>query len=142
MKISEAIEARGHPNVLATHKTTLEITKEAALTKRGDCIIAVDAKKAAADLSAEFKEAAKRENAEITILIEADGEREAVKAKGSPLLTFEHTADMVIRKSSYVCSRTIAISADKAAVDLSRKLIEKLRDPTQRVKITLTVESY
>lgn len=142
MKISEVIEAHGHPNVLATHKTTLEITREATLSKRGDCIIAVDATKAAADLSAEFKEAVKRENAEITILIEADGERETLKAKGSPLLTFKHTADMVIRKSNYVCSRTIAIRAGKAATDLSRKLIEKLRDPTQRVKITLTVKSY
>lgn len=142
MKISEVIDARGHPNILATHKTTLEITKETALTKRGDCIIAVGATKAAADLSAEFKEAAKRENAEITILIEADEERETVKAKGNPQLSFEHTTDMVIRKSSYVCNRTTAIRADKAAVDLSRKLTGKLRDPSQRIKITLTVESY
>ena len=141
MKTREVIEARGHPNILATHETTLEITKETELTKRGDCIIAVGATKASADLSAEFKEAAKQENAEITILIEAGEERETVKAKGSPQLSFEHTTDMVIRKSSYVCNRTIAIRADKTAVDLSRKLTGKLQDPNQRIKITLTAES-
>ncbi len=142
MKISEVIEARGHLNILATHRTTLEITKETELTKRGDCIIAVGATKAAADLSAAFKEAAKREDAEIIILIETDEERETVKANGSPKLSFGHTTDMVIRKSSYVCNRTIAIRADKAAINLSRKPIEKLRNPSQKIRITLTVESY
>ncbi len=142
MKTREVLEARGHPNILATHETTLEITKETELTKRGDCIIALGATKAAADLSAEFKEAAKREDAEITMLIEADDERETVKAKGDPQLSFEHATDMVIRISSYVCDRTIAVRADKAAIDLSSKLTEKLRDPSQRIKITLTVESY
>jgi hypothetical protein len=142
MKTREVIEARGHPNILATHETTLEITKETELTKRGDCIIALGATKAAADLSSEFKEAAKQEDAEITMLIEADDERDFVKARGDPQLSFEHTIDMVIRISSYVCDRTIAVKADKAAVDLSRKLTGKLRDPSQRIKITLTVESY
>jgi hypothetical protein len=49
-------------------------------------------------------------------------------------------ADLVVRKSDYVCGRTLAILADKAAKDLSRKLVEKLRNPIQRVKITLMVE--
>jgi hypothetical protein len=46
-----------------------------------------------------------------------------------------------VRKSDYICGRTLAIRADKAAKDLSRKLVEELRNPSQRVRITLTVES-
>ncbi|MBM4400405.1 MAG: DUF371 domain-containing protein, partial [Crenarchaeota archaeon] len=55
----------------------------------------------------------------------------------SPQLTLSHPTDMVIRKSDYVCNRTLAVHADKAAQDLSRELVEKLRNPQQKVKITL-----
>jgi len=140
MKITEVIHARGHENIQATHKTTFEITREKALTKRGDCVVAVDATKGAVGLYPRFKEAAKKEGARIAITIEAGGLKEVVNAKGSPRLLFLHPTDLVVRKSDYVCGRTIAIRADKAAIDISRKIVEKLRDPYQRVRITLTVE--
>ena len=140
--VTVVFSARGHENVLATHKTTFEVTKEEKLSKRGDCIIAVEATKAAADLPFEFKEAARKEDARITVTIEAGELKETVKAKGSPKLKFTHPTDLVVRKSGYVCSRTLAIRADKAASDFSRKLVEKLKDPNQGVKVMLTVEAY
>ncbi len=132
--------ARGHKNVLSTHKTTFEVTKEEALSKRGDCIVAVRATKAAADLPVEFKEAARREGARITITVEADGIKETIRAWASPHLQFTHQTDLVVRKSNYVCDRTLAIQADKAAIDFSRALVEKLKNPDQTVELTLTVE--
>jgi hypothetical protein len=140
MEITETILARGHENILATHKTTLEITKEAELSKRGDCIIAVSADKTLADLSTEFKQSLRKEKARITIMIEAGNTIETVKANGSPKLILTHPTDMVVRKSDYVCTRTLAIHADKAANDLSRELVQKLKNPKQKVKITLTVK--
>jgi len=136
------LSAWGHENIEATHKTTFEITKEAALTKQGDCIIAVKASRAAVDLPLELKQAAKREGAQIIITVEAGELKEVVQAKGSPQLTLTHPTDMVVRKSSYVCSRTLAIVADKAASDFSRKLVEKLRDPNQEITVKLTVKDY
>ena len=136
------IFARGHENIQGTHGTTFEITKEPALTKRGDCIIAVGATKGAADLPLDFKEAARNEGAQITITIEAGELKEVVKARGSPRLLFAHPTDLVVRKSNYVCGRTLAIRADKAASDLSRKLVEKIRDSNQKIRITLAVKSY
>jgi len=136
------IFARGHENIQATHKTTFEITKEPILTKRGDCIIAVEAMKGAADLPLEFKEAARKKGARITITIEAGELKEVVRVRGSPRLLFTHPTDLVVRKSDYVCGRTLAIGADKAASDLSRKLIEKIQDSSQRIRITLAVENY
>ena len=139
MTTTETILAYGHKNIQATHKSTLEITKEAELSKRGDCIIAVSANKAMADLSSKFKENLRKENAKITMLIEAEDIVEDVNAFGSPRLILVHPTDMVVRKSNYTCSRTLAIQADKAASDLSRKFVEKLKNPKQKVKITLTV---
>lgn len=140
MGIIEIIFAHGHRNIQATHKSTLEITKENQLSKKGDCIIAVSADKDITDLNPKFKGSLRNENAKMTMLIEAGGIVEVVNAFGSRRLILTHPTDIVVRKSSYVCSRTLAIKADKAAWDLSRKLVERLRDPKQKVRITLTVE--
>ena len=137
---TEIITAYGHELIRATHKTTFEITKDKSLTSRGDCIIAVKADKSVADLSQEFKALARKQGAEITIIIESDGEREEIKAQGDPRLTFTHPEDIVIRKSTYVCGRTLAVKANKAAKDFSRELIERLQSPHRKVKITLTVK--
>jgi len=141
LRIVEVVDARGHENVQSTHGTTFEITKETTLTKHGNCVVAVGATKGAADLNPKFKETAKRESARITITIEAGKVKEVVKARGSPQLSFTHPTDLVVRRSGYVCGRTVAVKADKAASDLKRKLVEKMRDPHRKIKITLTVES-
>lgn len=142
MDTTEVIHAYGHENIRATHKTTLEITKESSVSKRGDCIVAVDATKGAMDFHPAFKESARNENAKITIKIEAGALVDVVRAKGTPRLLFIHPTDAVIRRSDYVCGRTVAIGADKAAMDLSKKLVEKLQIKNQDIRITLKVESY
>jgi len=136
------IFARGHENIQATHRTTFEITKESTLTKRGDCIIAIGATKGAADLPLGFQETARSEGAQMTITIEAGELKEVIRARGSPRLLFTHPTDLVVRKSNYVCGRTLAVMADKAASDFSRKLVEKIRDSNQKIRITLAVKSY
>lgn len=141
MEEIEEIKAFGSPLIRATHRSTFEVTKERHLTERGDCIIAIGANKAAKDLSEKFKEAARKPNAEIIIIIEAGGVRETVRAQGSPGLTFTHEMDIVVRKSDYICGRTVAIRADKGARDLSRNLVEKLRHPEERVTIILIVRT-
>jgi hypothetical protein len=140
MEITETIFALGHNSIQATHRSTLEITKEAELSERGDCIIAVSADKAMADLNSKFKENLCKKSAKLTVMIEAGDVVEVVNALGSTGLILTHPTDMVVRKSNYICNRTLAIQADKAACDLSRKLVEKLEKPKQKVKITLTVK--
>ena len=140
-EVREAIFGYGHENIQGTHKTTLQFTKDKHLTKKGDCIVAVSVNRALADLSDEFKERLRKPHAKLNIVIEASGLSEKVNACGSPTLILGHTTDMVIRKSKHVCNRTLAIRADKAARDLSRSLIEKLKDPKNRVKITLAVHN-
>ena len=139
--VNVTFSAHGHKNLRATHKTTLEFTKEEHLSKRGDCIVAVGSTMAAGDLPVEFKKTAATENSQITVIIEVDNLKETVKAKGSPQLTFTHPTDLVVRKSSYICGRTLAIEADKASIDFSRELITKLKDPNQKAKITLITEN-
>lgn len=141
MRVVEVIHAQGHRNILSTNRTTFEVTKDTHLTKRGDCIIAVNADKAATDLNQKFKNALRREDTKLTITIEADAEEEIVRASGSPQITLTHLTDLVVRKSNYICNRTLAIEANKAAKDFSRKLVKKLQNPKQTVVITLIAEA-
>ena len=137
--LKEEVTASGHGNIEATHPTTLEITKEKRLSRRGDCIIAVGTDKSLADLSDEFKESLRKPNAKLTLTIEVNGITEQINAHGSPDLILAHPSDMVVRKSSYVDDRTLAVNADKAARDLSRELVEKLQNSKQKARITLRV---
>jgi hypothetical protein len=135
----EVILAKGHENITATHQTTLEITKDTHLTRMGDCIIAVDADKAIEDLSVEFRKNLVKNASRLTMLIEAGGIADTVTAYGSPNLKLMHPSDIVVRKSIYICNRTLAIRADKAAQGLSRELVNQLRNSRQKVKITLSL---
>ena len=135
----ENIVAFGHENIQAIHPSTLMFTRERHLSKTGDCVVGVAADKAVADLNQEFKEKLKRPNAKLTIIIEAEGLTEQIDALGSPKLILTHPTDMVIRKSSYICDRTLAIRADKSANDLPRELVEKLKNPRQKINITLVL---
>ncbi len=116
-------------------------TKEKILSYNGDCIVVVAADKALADLTQSFKDTLRKTNAKLTINIEAAGLSEQISAWGSPELILTHPTDIVVRKSNYISDRTLAIDADKSSNDLSRELIAKLRNPKQKIHITLIVQS-
>jgi hypothetical protein len=137
----EVILAHGNANVTATHETTIEITKEKDLSRKGDCIIAVGANRAVQDLNQSFKKKLRKDDAKISILIEVGELAETIRASGNSRLLLNHPKDIVIRKSGFICSRTLAIHADKPANGLSRELIKKMRDPEQEMKVTLVLES-
>jgi hypothetical protein len=137
----EVILARGHDNILASHETTLEITKETELSERGNCIIAVAADKAIDDLSREFKANLRNDRARLTILLRAGELTETINASGSSQLVLVHPTSMVVRKSGYICDRTLAIQAEKSAIELSREFVRRLRNSKQEIKIALTVKA-
>lgn len=140
-QVTECILAFGHENIQAIHPSTLMFTKETYLSKTGDCIIAVAANKALADLSSEFKDMLKKPNAKLTITLEAGGLMQQIQASGSPQLVLTSQKDMVVRKSSYASDRTLAIMADKSSDDLPRAFIDCLKNPKQQIRITLVVEA-
>jgi len=60
--------------------------------------------------------------------------------KGNPSLRLTHTNDIVIRKSNFTCSRTLAVSSDKASDDVPRKMIDLLKNPKTKAKLLINVE--
>ena len=115
--------AYGHRNILATHKSTLEFTKDRELTKKRDCIIGVSSDFSLAELKQFIKNLKKKK---IKIIVRADGFKEEINADINPY--FDDDTEIVIRKSNFISKRTFAINANKAAVDLKRELISRLKE--------------
>ncbi len=134
----EEIAASGHSNVTAKHKTTLEFTKDSHLTLRGDCIVAVNADKCFSDFSDGFIEKLRNRDSRLELKIKCNNAEDIVNARGHESLTLTHPKDMVVRKSNFICERTLGIKSDKAAIDLDRKLVEELKKKGE-VEIILKV---
>lgn len=139
--VKETILGYGHENIQAIHPTTIMITKDDHLSQTGDCIVVLSANKTLEKLSSQFKNQLRKSNSKLTIILESNNLREKITAFGSPKLILTHPTDMVIRKSNFICNRTLAINADKSSIDLSRPFVEKLKDKKQEIKMSLIVES-
>ncbi|WP_202320475.1 DUF371 domain-containing protein [Archaeoglobus neptunius] len=132
------IFARGHENIRATHRTTFEITRDRNLSPRGDCIIAVNADSSVADIPDGLRDLLKRGlKFQIEISLPDYGLYEIVEGYGDERLLLTHPTDIVVRKSSYICPRTLLISANKAARDLNREIVELLKDKKTEVVFRL-----
>jgi hypothetical protein len=140
MGLIEVFRARGHPNIRARHRTTLMITREESVTVRGDCIVAVGAERGLRDLDPRLREAIRVEGAKVCLILEADGFKFEVSGFGDPRLPLSHPTDMVVRKSGYICERTLMVRADKAACDIPNPLLRLLQRGDQVVNVSLMVE--
>ncbi len=136
--MSFLFHASGHPAIRSTHPTTLEITTEERLTRRGDCIIAVNASKGLADLPREIRKTLSTAGGMARMTLVVGAHRFAVEGRGAMGLSHSHPTDIVVRKSGFVSDRTLMVKADKAAADIPRGMVQLLRDPTQRITVEIS----
>ncbi len=134
------IEFSGHENIRSNHQKTIEITKESNLTPRGDCIVGVNANYACADLPQDLKDKLKNSDSNVTFSIDVGEYNFTVKGNGHPDLILTHSEDIVIRKSDFICPRTLAVKCDKASDLLPRELVALLQDPKTKGTFTITIE--
>jgi uncharacterized protein len=139
--ITQEFNAKGHTNVLATHTKTLEITTEDFLTPKGDCIIAVESELSLNGLRQEIKDAI-RAGGLVIVKISCNGISETITGQGHPKLSLESDVSMVLRRSNFICPRTLCIRCDKTAADMDRCLIEELkRGDEVRIDISVGLKS-
>ena len=130
----------GHPNIRSLHGKTIEITKDEHLTPRGDCIIGVKANKACADLDESFKHRLKSNLSVIKIEIMVGDESFLISGRGDERLSMLNANDIVIRKTNFVCPRTMSVLCDKASSDMPRKLVRILQDQKTKGIFRITLE--
>ena len=97
--------------------------------------------KGAVELSPAFKALARDDSAAVIVEVSLDDVTAVVVGRGSRGLSYSHPTDLVGRRSGYTCGRTLMIGADKGAGDFPRDLVEAMRDPAQRAKVTVIVDS-
>ena len=120
------IMAKGHENVLSLHKSTFEITKDKDLSLSGDCIIGLDIDKSMEDFPKEFKEKLANDDTKVIVELKTPNASDSIEGFGHHDLSLSHPTDIVCRKSTFVCSRTLMIKSNKAAIDLNRDLLKDL----------------
>ncbi len=120
---------QGNKNILSTHEKTIEFTKDAELTKNGDCILGVNADFELSQLQ-RFLSCEK-----VRITIAVDSVYDTVTAV--PNKKFSSSREMVIRLSEFDSERTFAVLADKAACSLNRSLIAALQSGREG-KVTIS----
>jgi len=137
MKIE--IPFQGHKNILSLHQKTLEITKDDELTSNGDCIVGVSANISCVDLPEKMKKKIRNPKTKITFSIRVDNKKFTIQGNGSKKLSLKHTKDIVLRKSAFTCSRTIAINCDNASSDIPRDFVKILQNPKTLGSMTIEV---
>jgi uncharacterized protein len=136
-----SFSAKGHPAVLSTHSTAIEVTKERDLTSRGDCIVAVCSGMGARDLPNALRAALARSETIARAVFSVGGFEFEVRGRGDPGLKLSHPTDLVIRRSGFVSDRTLMIHADKSAKDIPRGMVRLLQDPTNAVLIEISTST-
>lgn len=131
--------AYGHGNIRATHKTTLEFTKDRSLTKKGDCIVGINSDFELNGVR-DFISRIKDSNCSIRITIKANIKNRIIEEEIGCIVNknFSDSREMVIRKSGYADKRTFAISADKAASDISRAIVDGLKNPGSKIEVLIS----
>ncbi|MEK6972178.1 MAG: DUF371 domain-containing protein [Thermoproteota archaeon] len=128
----------GHKNITALHQNTIEITTEPKLTINGNCIVGINASCGCNGLPEKMKKEIRDPSSKIKFSIIVDSQFFTVNGHGSKDLKLSHPHDIVLRKSKFVCPRTIAIGCDKASSAIPKKMIKILQDP--QTKGTFVIE--
>jgi uncharacterized protein len=130
----------GHPNIQSAHAKTIEITKDEHLTPRGDCIIGVKANKACADLDQSLKHRLRSNSSVVKIEIIVGDESFLISGRGDERLSMLNAHDIVVRKTNFVCPRTMSVLCNKASSDMPRKLVKMLQDQETKGIFRITLE--
>jgi hypothetical protein len=125
--ISEEVLFTGHSNVQSLHSRTIEITKDKELTLRGDCIIGVNANKSCKDLSDKIKEEIKKNHSYIEIELIVEPFSFLIKGSGHNELLLTNSKDIVLRKSKFICDRTLSIKCNYSSLEIPREIVKALK---------------
>ncbi|MEX0764718.1 MAG: DUF371 domain-containing protein [Nitrosopumilaceae archaeon] len=118
----------GHENIRSLHQKTIEITTESELTLQGNCIIGVRASCGCNDIPEKMKNLLRASKSDVLFTITVKDLSFKVKGRGHKDLILTNPHDIVIRKSSFICPRTLATYCDKASDSIPRNIIRLLQN--------------
>jgi hypothetical protein len=138
--VQDEVTFYGHPNVRSLHSKSIEITKDGCLTPKGDCIIGIKANKACTDLEESIRRGLKSSSSIVKIEVIVEDESFIIKGRGDDRLSMLNPHDIVIRRTDFVCPRTMSVLCDKASSDMPRELVRLLQHQEQKAILRITIE--
>jgi hypothetical protein len=92
------------------------------------------------ELPQELKEVLRTDGAKIVLTLEAGGVRDTVHGYGHHGLALANGLEMVVRRSGFICGRTLMVGADKAACNLKKELVSALKKPDTIATIKISAQ--
>lgn len=121
--------AYGHKNIRAEHKNTVEITKDRELSRKGDCIIGVNADFKPGEirgiLSYDYAK----------LILEHGGK--SIETRGIINKDFNDEREIVARRSDFASERTLLTRIDNACIDIPREFVDMLKDGEAKIRVKL-----
>jgi hypothetical protein len=117
--------AAGHPNVRATHRKTLELTRDEEIGPRATCVVGVAARIDEGALA--------RLHGRVELTLAAGGLEERVRGRLNP--AFQPGDPLVVRRAAAVTRDALVIEADRGAAALARSFVALLADPAARIEV-------
>jgi hypothetical protein len=119
--------AAGHPSIRATHRKTLELTRDQEITERATCVVGV-ATRLDEDALAELHGA-------VALTLATGDESVTVRGRLNP--AFQPGDPLVARRAPDVTRNAVIVEADTAAEDLPRSFVERLAQPGVDIAVTV-----
>lgn len=117
--------AAGHPSIRATHRKTLELTREREITERATCVVGVGVEI--------DEEALAMLHGRVELSLSVGDMTETVRGRLNP--AFRPGDPLVVRRAAAVTRDALVVEADRAASDLPRSFVAALSDGTARIGI-------
>jgi 16S rRNA (cytidine1402-2'-O)-methyltransferase len=127
-RVSVSFLCHGHPNVAATHGKTLELTRDAEISRRATCVLGV--------ASDHDDRALLALRGRVEVVLECDGERDEFLATVSPF--FLGGDSLVFRRGEGLRADTFAFDTTKTAATVDRRLVSRLGAPEGRLTVTIS----
>jgi 16S rRNA (cytidine1402-2'-O)-methyltransferase len=126
-RLSASFVCRGHPNIVATHDKTLELTREAEISRRATCVLGV--------ASAHDDAALRALRGRVEVTLECDDARDEFTATISPF--FLGDSSLVFRRGAGLRATTLAFDASKTAAAIDRALVARLAASERELRVTI-----
>ena len=122
--------AYGNAGIEGTHNGILEFTQRTSVIPKGESVIGTRA-----DFEPEALSALAIVSKKIKITLKVRSFSETIT--GDVNKAFLPGSDVIIRKGPQCSPGTLLINADKSAADLSKRMIEHLKNPEERMIVTV-----
>ena len=122
-----AFAGRGHPNITATHDKTLELTRDADISRRATCVLGV--------AGAHDDGALRSLRGRVEVVLECDGERDEFTATISPFFLGDRLVGVPARAGP--ARRHVRVRRVEDRGDLDRALVARLAVARRAVDVTV-----